>query len=533
MFMTEPHTNVVRSGLPMTALSAAEPEIPITRVYAESRLWWVALAALCAILAAPLLLCDVPPLLDYPNHLGRWFVLASLPHDLDLAQFYAPRWSVIPNLALDLVAPPLIQLLPVHVAGRLLVAICVLLPVLGTVAYNTALGGRWWSLGVGLLAYNSCLLYGFLNFSFALGVALLLAAAWLRWREAYPLHAIAIAMAGAVLLFICHLMGLVFFAALVGGAELFRIYDEPHRLLAAVERGGVLLLIFAAPAILYSVSELQQIGGDPTYLPIGGKLFEIINVFTNYNRILDIATAAVVIGLPALCLGMRWGRVPRVAAVPMVLLLIAFFTAPFAWKGTFHVDTRLAVMLAFILFAGFVPGRWPRRTGSAAVTALVVLFATRMALLTTAWAAHGADIADVRRVLAPVQPGQAVYVASSGIKESPAYWAANPRWRMLSDGFRTDAHLGALVLIERRAWWPFEFDNASQQPLETKAPYRALADAVGALPDRDEAAAADVCGFDYILLTEADAVPDLPAERFHLLVRSGFAAMYGITRCRP
>ena len=97
-------------------------------------------------------------------------------------------------MALDLVAPPLIRVLPVHVVGRLLIAAAVLLPVLGTVAYSTAIGGRWWAFGVGLVAYNSCLLYGFLNFEIGLGVALLLAAAWLRWREDRPLRAIVLAV---------------------------------------------------------------------------------------------------------------------------------------------------------------------------------------------------------------------------------------------------------------------------------------------------------------------------------------------------
>ena len=103
----------------------------------------------------------------------------------------------------------------------------------------------------------------------------------------------------------------------------------------------------------------------------------------------------------------------------------------------------------------------------------------------------------------------------------------------MSDGSRTDIHLGALALIERRAWWPFEFDNVSQQPLETRQPYRAMAERVGDLPDLAQAAAANVCGFDYVLLTGADVAAALPPERFQPLRRSGFAALYGITRCQP
>jgi hypothetical protein len=496
----------------------------------SDRLWWAALIGLCVVLVAPLFVVDVPPLGDYPNHLARIFVLASLPDDPVLARFFMPHWSIIPNLALDLIGPPLIRVLPVHVAGRLLIAIAMLLPVLGTVAYNRTLGGKWWSLGVGLIAYNSCLLYGFLNFTIGLGLALLLAATWLRWRETNPVLAILLAMAGAPVLFACHLMGLVFFGLLIGGAELFRLYHE-RTAAAVIRRGAVLALVFAAPAGLYAISALQQLGHDADFMPFGDKLMQLVTSFANYDWPLDVATAGIAIGLPALCVLLRWGRVPGPAAISIVLLLIVFLLAPYAWKGTYLLDTRFAIMLGFMLFAGFVPVRWPSALRVGATAALVILFVARMALLTTAWASHRTDIADLRIVLAPVQPGQAVYVAQGSITEAPAYWDANPRWRKLSNEMRVDVHLGALALIEHRAYWPFEFDNPSQQPIETREPYRTMAGEVGNLPNRAEASSANICGFDYVLLLEADAVPDLPAERFHLLARSGFAALYAIVQC--
>jgi len=495
-----------------------------------NRIWWVAVIGLCVVLLAPLLAVDVPPLLDYPNHLARVFVLASLPHDPVLARFYAPHWSIIPNLALDLIAPPLLHVLPVHVVGRLLIAASVLLPVLGTIAYNTALGGRWWALGVGLVAYNGSLLYGFLNFSISLGVALLLAAAWLRWRDKNPVWAIVLAMLGTPLLFACHLMGLVFFGLLIGGAEIAGVYRE-RNVAAVVRRGLVVMLVFAVPAGLYAISDLRQLGGDAVFLALGAKLAGLMTPFVNYDGRLDLFAAVVAVGLPLVGLVLRRGTMPAPAACAMVLVLIAFLAAPFAWKQTYGLDTRFAVMLGFILFAGFVPARWPLRMRAVAGAGLLLVFAARMALLTTAWASQAVDLADLRAVLAPVRPGQAVYVAEAGLREAPAYWAANPHWRLLSNGVRTDEHLGALALIEHRAYWPFEFDAASQQPLETREPYRALADRVGHLPDRAEAAAADVCGFDYVLLTGADAVPALPGVRFRLLSQSGFAALYAISHC--
>jgi hypothetical protein len=521
----------------MTSLSAALAQPARTRsggLVSGDRLWWAALAGLCAVLLVPLLVVDVPPLLDYPNHLARAFVLASLPNDTILARFYAPHWSIIPNLALDLIAPPLIHVLPVHVAGRLLIAAAVLLPVLGTVAYNTALGGRWWALGVGLVAYNGCLLYGFLNFMISIGLALLLAAGWLRWREDHPWRAITLAIIGAPMLFACHLMGLVFFGLLIGGAELSELYHGRNGDLsrAVLTRLLVLLLVFAAPAVLYAVSDLRHLGGDAAFLPFGEKLLQLVTTFVNYDWPLDVTTAGFAIGLPALCLLLRWGRVPDPACCAMVLLSVAFLAMPYAWKGTYLLDTRFAIMLGFMLFAGFVPAHWPAGFRRFVTGALVLLFVARIALLTTAWAEHRTDLTDMRAVLAPVRPGQAVYVAEVGLREAHAYWDANPNWRLLSNGVRTDEHLGALALIEHRAYWPFEFDEPSQQPIETREPYRALAGRVGSLPTRGEAAIANVCGFDYVLLMGADAVPGLPADRFRLLVRSGFAALYTITKCK-
>lgn len=505
------------------------------------RAWWTSLAALCAVAIAPLLVVDVPPLIDYPNHLARAFVLASLPSDPWLATFFSAHWAIIPNLAVDLMAPPLMRLLPVHDVGRLLLAAAVVLPLLGTAAYGSALGGRWWCLAAGLVAYNGTLMEGFLNFNLSIGAALLLAAGWLRWRDSRPVATAALAMAGAAALFACHLMGLLFFAALLTSAEAFRLLrDRPRPALLArfllrqaTARGGMLLLVFAVPAALYSVSPLRALGGDAEFLPPLAKLAQLLAPFTNYDRTLDVVTAVLALACPCACLALRRGRVPGQAAIAAAVILVAYLGAPYAWKGTSQLDTRFAVMLALMLFAGFIPVGWPPWLCRVGVATTMLLFAARLTLLTVAWAQHRADLADLRAALAPVRPGQAVYVVSVRPADPAGHWARAPWSRRLSNGVRTDLHLGALALIERRAWWPFEFDIPSQQPIETREPYRSLALRVGDLPDQAALQRADLCGFDAVLLTNADAAPDLPDARFRLLVRTGFAALYRIDACRP
>jgi hypothetical protein len=48
----------------------------------------------------------------------------------------------------------------------------------------------------------------------------------------------------------------------------------------------------------------------------------------------------------------------------------------------------------------------------------------------------------------------------------------------LSDGTVIDTHLPALLVIEHRAWWPYLFDNLSQQPIRKREPYRNAAETI-------------------------------------------------------
>jgi hypothetical protein len=94
----------------------------------------------------------------------------------------------------------------------------------------------------------------------------------------------------------------------------------------------------------------------------------------------------------------------------------------------------------------------------------------------------------------------------------------------------------ALLLIEHRAFWPFLFDNPSQQPVETRQPYRELADRARSIADHGTLAVpgkVDLCGFDYLLLLEAGADADLAhfgGDRLALLRRADMAALF---RVRP
>ena len=494
--------------------------------------------ALCAILLAPLALVDMPPLLDYPNHLARATVLAFGAADPILSRIYAAHWAIIPNLGIDLLLPPLLHVLPVHVAGRIVIGVAILLPFLGTIAYSRAVFGArsLWPLASALVACNATLLLGFLNFTASLGLALLLAAAWIEWRERYPARIVLLAAIGAVALFFCHLMGLFFFYALIAGFELEWLWPRRSDASAVATRIVALVALSIAPLALYAASPLASLAGNTEWLSLHDKLWQLVFPFSNYKLPLDVATAGLVAAFLIACLATGHCRVPLRSGSALVALVLLYAALPFASKGTYFLDTRCVIMFGFLLFGAVLPAGLPRLAGSAATAVFAALFAIRIAVLATAWHGHQRDVADLRAVIATVQPGARVFVASVSPEEAPEYWRNSPLSRRLSYGNRLELHLPALLLIEHRAFWPFLFDNPSQQPVETLSPYRALAERARSIPDHhrlDTPGTFDLCGYDHLLLLEAGGEPDLgnyAADRLSLLARSDIAALF---RVRP
>jgi hypothetical protein len=497
-----------------------------------------ALAALCVILLAPLALVDVPPLLDYPNHLARATVLAFGSADPVLARMYASHWAIIPNLGVDLALLPLLHVLPIHLAGRVVVGCAILLPVFGTIAYSRATFGARsaWPLASGLVAYNATLLLGFVNFVASIGIALLLAAFWITWRDYAPGRALALSVVGTVALFFCHLMGLVFFYALIAGYELQRIRAHRSEGAAITARIATLLPMSVLPLGLYLLSPLASLPADTEYLSLAEKARQLVFPFVNYVLPLDIATAWAVGAFLLVCCAKGRCRVTPGSGAALLVVGALYLAAPWAFKGTYFFDTRFAIMLGFLLFGAVLPTGMPRVAMFAAVTTFTLLLCVRMAIVGLAWHAHRQDIADMRAVIATVAPGSRVFVAGVSPEEAPDYWRNSPLSRRLSNGIRADLHLPALLLIERRAYWPFLFDNPSQQPVETLSPYRELADRAGSLPNHGVLAArgtVDLCSYAYLLLLEADAEPDLAhfaADRLLLVAQSNFAALFRVRR---
>jgi hypothetical protein len=507
--MAESSTNPASRAAP----GAAAPALPP-----------MALLLVALLLMAPLLLVDVPPLLDYPNHLARLFLLAQGGDDPVLAPMFSVHWAIIPNLAIDLAGPPLLRVLPVHVAGRALVALALLLPFLGAVAYSRALFGRAepWSLAAMLVAFDAGLLLGFLNFQLGIGLALLAASGWIRHRERRPAACMVLGGAAMAGIFFCHLMGVLFALMLIGAHELARAWQDRGYL----RRGLALLPLVAIPAALYLASALDDHAARIEYLSPAGKLAQLLWPFTTYNLPLDLLAAGGVVGF----LAVARPCVPASSAIALAALAALYVVTPYAFKGTQSLDARFTLMLALLLFAGVAP-RPPRWLAAPAAAGFAVLAAARIAVVALAWHGHAASLAELRQTLAPLAPGDRVLVASVAPSEAPDWWDhMAPLAFRLSNGIRTDTHLPALALIERRAFWPLLFDAPSQQPVLWTPRWQALADQAGSLIDHRALRAGQTCGYSHLLLLDAAADPAFAIGT--RLVATPTATLFALPPCR-
>ena len=139
---------------------------------------------LAAVSFLPVLLTPIPAMVDYLNHLARMYIL-SQNGTPESNPYYEVAWALYPNLAMDLLIPTMARLVGVETAARLFLLLSQLLIVAGALVLERVVKGRMQLAGFAALMFLYCLpfTWGFVNFEFGLGVALLGIAAYLSVAE--------------------------------------------------------------------------------------------------------------------------------------------------------------------------------------------------------------------------------------------------------------------------------------------------------------------------------------------------------------
>lgn len=235
-------------------------------------------------------------------------------------------------------------------------------------------------------------------------------------------------------------------------------------------------------------------------------------------------------------------RVAPFLLIALPLLFLIFLALPLGAKGVFYIDTRIPVMIGFIVFAATSP-RVSRYGGISILIVLTMLFIARMTLISQVWLTGQRDVTAVRSALAPVAPGSRVLAVAVPFPENRTIAPS----RALSHGYPGNFwHYAAFAYIDRRAFWSDAFTIRGQQPVIALQPYaqssnpnlaklqdfRALARAEDASPGAD---IAYLYGwpskYDYILVMNADAGREwnkfLP-DKLDLVSNRGFAVLFKV-----
>jgi hypothetical protein len=421
-------------------------------------------AVFFAIAALPVLFCDTLPLFDYPNHLARMHILAALPDSQALQRFYAVVWRPVPNLAMDLIVPPLSRFLPLAWAGKAFVLATLFLLAGGAAALHRALFGGWsaWPLLAFLLLYSRTLLWGFLNYLFGLGLCLFALTLWIALARQRPALRLAVGMLLALGLFFAHLLAFGLYGVLVVGYELGEILRRRPPLRQGVARLAVAGASFGpAFAILVWLTP-GAASGAIVYARFARKLDLLFSVFDTYSRPFDVACFVLVALALGLAFWRRWLRLAPAIAAPLALLFLVYLALPSQLATASGADHRVPLLLGLVLIAG---SRWqaPRPAVERLfLGAALAVFIARIGVVTLSWQASDHDYAGLLPVLDEIPVGARVAVAfpPEALNSQPTPLA----------------HFPTLAILRRDAFVPTLFAFPTQQPVALRPSYRALAD---------------------------------------------------------
>lgn len=491
---------------------------------------------LCAffVLIVPFFLVYPPPLLDYPNHLARMYIINSLNASEYLSVYYDIDWGILPNLAMDVIVRFLASAVPVETATLLFTILTLLTIATGVIAVNWTLfqNKSLFPFLVFLLLFNKQFLLGFLNFLFSVGLAFWVFAAWVRFRDRALFVTLPFFSVCGLGLFFSHLYGLGVYGILVGGFELHRsLAGWRAGTLKPVREWTLTIGQFVVPAILFLFfSETSNRLGEIAYEDIVWRIKGLFHPFVNYSRPLDFVTGIVLAILVLIGLFRKTLIIHPFMILPLGLLAATYVLLPNTLLSGHGVALRMIIPLSLTVLAA-TDWRIESRAWRRGLIAFVsCLFIVRMGVISVNWWTAGDAYSKFDGLLENVAEGGRVYVA-----------VARNEWPF--PGNPPINHLGSMAVVRRDALVNGLFVYPSQQVLRYRYPSYAATIEDGFPPypnifdlkdvkrdkvDADVFAHADPRVFQYVLLFNADAFSVKRPDNVQRIASDGGHVLYRI-----
>jgi len=358
-----------------------------------SRSFWERPAFLAAIIVAvaiPLLLPPVPPLVDLPGHIARYYVELNLDASPYLRRYYDFHWALIGNLGVDLLIIPFAHLFGIELGAKLIVIAIPMMMAAGLLAVARELHGRIppTALFALPLVYLWPFQFGFVNFALSTAFCFLAFALWLRLGRAgrTGLRA-ALFVPAASLIWLAHTYGWGLLGVFCFSAETAARRERGLGWPQAVIGGATACIPLMLPFALMLLWRSGAVAGDTGDWNPTLKLNWLVSILREHFQAWDVASAALIwaiVALAALRIDLRLVPTARIA---LLLLALLFLAMPRVLIGSGFADMRLAPVIAAIGLVGTTNagGRLERHGGTIAAFAIAFLIA-RLAVTTVVFA---------------------------------------------------------------------------------------------------------------------------------------------------
>jgi hypothetical protein len=443
------------------------------------------LFALLAII--PLWIVKYPPLIDYPNHLARAFILHHL-HDPNylFGEFYAPDWGPNPYYLADFLVQVFQQFAGIYTAGRLLLTLCILgLPLsVAFFLHRANPGSEYLALWAFAVTYNPNFLMGFMSFELSIALCFIVVGVWLDYmrtgREKYWVLSLVL----ATLLFLTHLGGFA-----IAGIALMVYTALTSGFGRRLVRAGLIFVPGAAFFLYDRVHGWAGRGLDYSKWSIDLKLKGMVVPFKEYSRLVEYFTiAAVILSIGYFLRRRRSLRVQYVWMAVVVAIVAVHWLAPDAYGDLGFVDYRFCIF-AFLFSLAIPVFRGSRALVVALASAVFLLHVGEAGRYFISEQKHLTSLASEFRYI----PRNAMVLAYTSR-------GAGVPWEK-----QDDLHFWGYGVIDRGWITPSVFHQSGVQPLLLRVPMYSDDDQYGdGLQDKRYSAELVGRNYDYLWATNVD-----------------------------
>lgn len=424
--------------------------------------WWSDpryLALLVLLSAVPLLWPALPPLVDAPGHLSRYYIQTVLAASPELQRYFSFEWRLIGNLGVDLLIMPLSAVFGLELSFKLIILTIPVLMATGLVLVARVVHGRATPFAAFALplAYGFPFQFGFLNSCLATALALIALAGWITLSERGQMRLRAgLFIAIGLLLWVCHVFGWAELGLMVGACEFSRSRERGESWHRAALTAFLATAPLWPPLVLMLLWRADAAGATQGWFQ-PQKLAWLLEVLRSRWLPLDRWSAILLVAIiVAGAAARRQIGIARDLGWVAFALLLAFVLVPFKLLGSDLADMRIVpLMLAIGLIALRAPRNRP--TANAVAVAALLFFLARTATVTADLAEYSGNYDRQLTALDHIPRGARVMVLSA----TPC----DP-----DDESGRAEHLGGMAIVRRNAFTNDQFVLAGAQLMSVHYP---------------------------------------------------------------